>query len=284
MESIQQISDAVTSKTNQIIYYSFEDVPDVPDKQIPLDALKKAVDTWESNNPHMEFIESSNPNIEIKWQKYASSTHTGLATCNSVLFGILSHCVLDISIGARDCNSNFVQSDENMVANILMHEIGHALGLEHTDELDNLMYSTESPKASFNSKGYAIPERFEGLFVGQKTLLSKENELKSDIESLDIAVSHEQLRYDQYYKQYEYYDDKILSSEEFRKAELAHELISAQVKKINELIAEQNVLITEVNDVVDQLGCNPNFEIKSPYPNNKTSPTANDATEIPIQT
>ena len=33
----------------------------------------------------------------------------------TVLFGILSHCVLDISIGAEDCNSNFVQNDENMV-------------------------------------------------------------------------------------------------------------------------------------------------------------------------
>ena len=28
---------------HQITYYSFEDVPDVPDKQIPIDALKKAI-------------------------------------------------------------------------------------------------------------------------------------------------------------------------------------------------------------------------------------------------
>ena len=68
----------------------------------------------EKSNPNLEFIQSENSNIEIKWQKYASSTHTGLAKCNSVLFGILSHCVLEISIGAEDCNSNFVQNDENI--------------------------------------------------------------------------------------------------------------------------------------------------------------------------
>ena len=127
IENLQQISNVVTSEEHQIIYYSFEDVPNVPDRQIPIDALKKAIDTWEKYNPNLEFIESKNSNIEIKWQKYASSTHTGLAKCNSVLFGILSHCVLEISIGAEDCNSDFVQNDENMVANTLMHEIGHAL-------------------------------------------------------------------------------------------------------------------------------------------------------------
>ena len=113
VENIQQISNVVTSKDHQIIYYSFEDVPNIPNEQIPVDALKKAIETWEQSNPNLEFIQSENSNIEIKWQKYSSTTHTGLATCNSVLFGILSHCVLDISVGAKDCNSCF--SDNSSV-------------------------------------------------------------------------------------------------------------------------------------------------------------------------
>ena len=40
VENIQQISNAVTSDNHQVIYYSFENVPDVPDRQIPVDALK----------------------------------------------------------------------------------------------------------------------------------------------------------------------------------------------------------------------------------------------------
>jgi len=152
LKKIQQISNVDISKEHQIIYYSFEDVPIVPDEQIPINALKKAIGSWEKSNPNLEFIQSNNSNIKIKWQKYASSTHTGLATCNTVLFGILSHCALEISIGAEDCNFNFAQNDENMVTNILMHEISYALGLGHTSEENHLMYSTESPEISYDAK------------------------------------------------------------------------------------------------------------------------------------
>ena len=263
IENLQQISNVVTSEEHQIIYYSFEDVPDVPDRQIPIDALKKAIDTWEKYNPNLEFIESKNSNIEIKWQKYASSTHTGLATCNTVLFGILSHCILDISIGAQDCNSNFVQNDENMVVNILMHEIGHAMGLGHTSEEDNLMYSTESPEINYDTKGYSIPERFEELYVGQKLLLSQEKEIESQIKQLDGKIAREQSQYDEYYKQYEFYEGKTLPPNEFEKAQRAHDKINAQAEKVNDLIDQQNELIIQINDILNRLGCNPNFEIIS---------------------
>gem|GEM_PF-4317621 len=263
IENLQQISNVVTSEEHQIIYYSFDDVPDVPDKQIPIDALRKAIDTWEKYNPNLEFIESKNSNIEIKWQKYASSTHTGLATCNTVLFGILSHCVLDISIGAKDCNSNFVQNDENMVVNILMHEIGHAMGLGHTSEEDNLMYSTEFPEIDYDTKGYSIPERFEELYVGQKLLLSQEKEIESQIKLLDGKITREQSQYDEYYKQYEFYEGKTLPPKEFEKAQRAHDKINTQAEKVNDLIDQQNKLIIQINDILNQLGCNPNFEIIS---------------------
>lgn len=263
IENLQQISNVVTSKDHRIIYYSFEDVPDVPDKQIPIYALKKAIDTWEQYNPNLEFIESKNSNIEIKWQKYASSTHTGLATCNTVLFGILSHCVLDISIGAQDCNSNFVQNDENMVVNILMHEIGHTMGLGHTSEKNHLMYSTESPQIDYNTKGYSIPERFEELYVGQKLLISEEKEIEFQIKLLDDEIAREQSQYDEYYKQYEFYEGKTLPPKEFEKAQQAHDKLNAQAEKVNDLIDQQNELIEQINEILNQLGCNPNFEILS---------------------
>jgi hypothetical protein len=263
VENIQQISNVMTSEDHQIIYYSFEDVPEIPNKQIPIDALKKAIETWEQANPNLEFIQSENSNIEIKWQKYSSKTHTGLATCNSVLFGILSHCVLDISVGAEDCNSNFVQNDRNMVTNILMHEIGHALGLGHSSEKNHLMYSTESPEISFDTNGYVIPERFEELFVGQKLLLTEKQELQSNIESLDSKIIREQSQYDEYFKQYQYYEGKTLDPQEYDKAQNVLIKLNAQGEKINSLIEQQNHLIEEINEILNQLGCNPNFEITS---------------------
>ena len=262
-EKIQQISNVITSSENEIIYYSFDDVPSIPDKQIPIDALKKAIETWEASNPNLEFIQSENSNIEIRWQAYASSTHTGLATCSSVLYGILNHCVLDISVGVEDCNGNFVQDDENMVANILMHEIGHALGLGHTSETGHLLYSTESPQISFDTKGYVIPDRFEELYVGQKAIVQQEKEIRAELESLDIKISREQSQYDEYQKQYQYYEGKTLSADDFKKAERAFDKLNSQVEKVNALIDKQNQLIDKINEIVIQLGCKPNFEIKS---------------------
>jgi hypothetical protein len=88
-EKIQQIANIITSSENKIVYYSFEDAPSLPDKQIPINALKKAIETWEAINPNLEFIQSENSNIEIRWQVHASPTHTGLATCSTVLMTIL---------------------------------------------------------------------------------------------------------------------------------------------------------------------------------------------------
>ena len=262
-EKIQQISNVITSSENKIVYYSFEDVPSVPDKQIPVNALKKAIETWEATNPNLEFIQSENSNVEIRWQVFASSSHTGLATCQSVLYGILNHCILDISIGDEDCNGNFIQDDENMVTNILMHEIGHALGLGHTSETGHLMYSTESPQISFDAMGYVIPDRFEELYVGQKALVQQEKEIRAELESLDIKISREQSQYDEYAKQYQYYEGKTLSQSDYKKAEKAFDTLNSQVEKVNGLIDEQNKLIDQINEIVQQLGCKPNFEIKS---------------------
>ena len=82
------------------------------------------------------------------------------------MFEILSHCVLDISIGTQDYNSNFVQNNEDMVVNILMHKIGYVMGLGYTSEENNLIYYTELHEINYNSKKYFIPERFEELYVG----------------------------------------------------------------------------------------------------------------------
>ena len=261
VENIQQVSNVIPSNEKKVVYYSFEDMPSVPDKQIPINALKKAIETWEANNPNLEFIQSENSNIEIRWQKYASSTHTGLATCSSVLFGILSHCVLDISIGDEDCNGDFVQNDESMVVNILMHEIGHALGLGHTSESGHLMYSDESPQIEFDTKGYVIPDRFEELYIGQKALLQQEKDIRAELGALDIKISREQTQYDEYYKQYEYYEGKELSQSDYQKAQRALDQVNSQAAKINGMIDQQNELIEQINNIVIELGCQPNFEL-----------------------
>ena len=263
VENLQQISNVISPNEQQIVYYSFHDVPEIPDKQIPIQALKKSLETWENNNPQLKFVQSENSNIEIRWQEFSSSTHTGLATCNSVLFGILSHCVLDISVGAKDCNGNFIQNDENMVATILMHEIGHAFRIGHTNEPGHLMYSIESYDINFDDKGFVIPQRFEELFVGQMALLQQEKQLREQIKSLDDQLSIQKLEYEKYSKEYQFYEGKTLSPDDYQTAQQVFQKLKIETEKINDIIREQNNLIDQVNEIIHQLGCTPNFKISS---------------------
>ena len=260
-EKIQQITNVISPTGDEIVYYSIQKVPNVPDPNIPLSALNIAIEQWESVNPGMKFVESDTPNIEIRWQKFASSTHTGLATCNTVLFGILSHCVLDISIGVEDCHGSFIQNDENMVANILMHEIGHALGLMHTVEEGHLMYSTINPQSSFNTLGYEIPNRLQELYVGQQSLLQEQNQILEEISTLETKISRTEFQYEEYLKQYQYYEGKTLSNDEYQKAKRVHDVLSRETEKLNSIIEEQNQLISRYNEIIKELGCSPNFEI-----------------------
>jgi hypothetical protein len=262
-EKVTELSKIIPKNEQKIIYYSIQSVPDLPDKQIPLNALHKALNAWKSLNPNLDFIESDNPVIEIRWQVYASETHSGLATCNSILFGILNHCVLDISVGNEDCNGNYVQNDENMVSNIIMHEIGHAIGLGHSTDKTHLMYSDESPMSVFDSQGFVIPKKFEDLYVGQKYLLDQDGEIRTQIELLDKKISRAKSQYDEYYKQYEYYDGKTLPQNEFEKAQRLLDKLNSEADAINSLIDKQNQLINQSNSILEILDCHPNFDVEN---------------------
>lgn len=260
---IDQITDAILPTDEQIVYYSVQDIPDVPDSGIPVTALNIAIEQWESANPGIKFLKSNTPDIEIHWQKFAPSTHTGLATCDTGLFGMRSHCILDISIGAEDCHGNFVQNDENMVANILMHEIGHALGLDHSDDEEHLMYSTIDSQSPFQTLGYEIPSRLEEFYVGQKSLLQEQNSILEKISILETKISRAESQYEEQLKQYQSYEGKTLSNDEYQKAERDYDALSEETEKLNLIIEEQNQLISRHNDIIIELGCSPNFEISS---------------------
>ncbi|MCE9617792.1 MAG: matrixin family metalloprotease [Nitrosarchaeum sp.] len=262
-EKVKELSKIVPKNEQKILYYSIQAIPNLPDDQIPLNALHKALDAWKSLNPNLNFVESDDPDIEIRWQVYASKTHSGLATCNSTLFGILNHCVLDISVGNEDCSGNYVQNDENMVSNIIMHEIGHAIGLGHSADKTHLMYSDELPLADFDSQGFIVPKKFEELYVGQKSLLDQDNEIRSQLELLDKKISREKSQYDEYYKQYEYYDGKTLPPAEFEKAQRLLDKLNSEADKINSLIDQQNQLINQSNTILEILDCHPNFDVQN---------------------
>jgi phage terminase small subunit len=92
-------------------------------------------------------------------------------------------------------------------------------------------------------------------------LVQQEKDIRAELESLDIKISREQSQYDEYYKQYEYYEGKTLSPADYEKAERAFDNLNSQTEKVNTMINQQNQLIDQFNEIIIELGCNPNFQI-----------------------
>ena len=262
IEKDQQISSVITRGEQKTVYFSVGLIPDIPDEKIPKEALRKAIHMWEADNPHLTFVQSNNANIEIRWNKQASTDHTGLATCKSILLGTLSQCILDISVGDEDCNGNYIQNDESMVINILMHEIGHALGLGHTTEEGHLMYSDENPQTPYDEKGYIIPDRQEDLYVGQSVLLFRETQLRDELESVEEKIVGLRAEHKKTYGEYRQYEGQEVSPEEYEIAQELFHKVNAEVDEINRMVEKQNELVERINDIVKQLGCNPNFDVE----------------------
>ena len=255
-ERIRQAADAVHER--RTIYYSVSDVPAMPDAAIPRAALAAAVDRWESLNPGLRFVESAAPDVEIRWQAMPHSGHTGLATCSTTL-GYAS-CVLEISLGAADCRGGFVQGDENMVGNILMHEIGHALGLGHTSEKGHLMYSAGHGAGRFDALGLAIPERLDELYVGQRALLSEQESVRGELDRAEADIGASRARYDILLERYTGLGQGMRSDAEYEAVREAYDLLIRQTGELNALIEEQNGLVSEYNRINADLACSPNFD------------------------
>jgi len=50
--------------------------------------------------------------------------------------------VVEVALGGYGCDGSFQLFTVDTVATIMTHELGHAIGLRHSDDLDNIMYPT----------------------------------------------------------------------------------------------------------------------------------------------
>ena len=111
--------------------------------------------------------------------------------------------------------------------------------------------------------GFTIPKKFEELYVGQKYLLEQDQQIRNQIKSLSDNITRKNSQYDEYYKQYKYYEGKTLSEKDFEKAQILLKKLNSEIEQINSLIDQQHKLINQSNSILDILDCQPNFTVQN---------------------
>ena len=156
-----------------------------------LAAVRDGLHAWSEINPGISFreIRFGTPDIMIRWIDY-DGDHLGVACLDCLRTGAFIEAVLE----EPDCRGDPVAYDHGTIRNIVAHEFGHNLGLEHHADRGHLMYPKLSPYSAalaedalepseygiqipYDTLGYKIPELLPSHLVGERDLLDVYNGL-----------------------------------------------------------------------------------------------------------
>ena len=254
----------VVGPPKEITYY-VNPLPDIPDKQIPILALGQAITQWENDN-NLVFSEVSNsPFITINWLEYEQKDHVGMATCDYVNENI-TICILDITLGADDCTGEYVQKTVNTVSNTIMHEFGHAFGLEHHVSEEHLMYGhDEFLEINFDDRDYNIPEKFPEYYVGQEELENVYHVSMEKIDTMDREIDAYEVQWEEMNAKYETIVAKLntqYNESDYNSAKMLEIKLDILSDTMNNLIHPRNAIAEKTIVITEQVNCFPNVELE----------------------
>ena len=122
---------------------------------LPLDhisTLKNSFEFWEEQE-----LKTNDQKLKMKFELTKSKADANVWVTwvvRDIGEGVLGHAhlgkgVVEVTLGDYRCDGSFQLYDINSVKTIMTHELGHSIGLPHTNNQENIMYPSYAPSYAY---------------------------------------------------------------------------------------------------------------------------------------
>ncbi|MXY38141.1 MAG: matrixin family metalloprotease [Cenarchaeum sp. SB0664_bin_35] len=151
-----------------------------------MQATRDGFAAWSDLNPQLEFVYvDHDPLVWIDWVEYTPE-YVGV-TCIWCLYTERS---MEVVLYGYNCRGDRINLAPDYVRNIIAHEFGHMLGLEHHTDQEHLMYGPEYQVDPYETHGYVVPTNLQEFFIGEAELSDKIQALENELDILNNRIDN----------------------------------------------------------------------------------------------